>query len=70
MRIGLALGLGVVGYGVLVDKTVLTNIGGAVTRNVAKLAKKEDGSSDTTKQMIGGGACIIAGHVLDAILDK
>lgn len=70
MRIGLMLGLGVVGYGLVVDKKVLTNIGGMVTRNVAKLAKKEDGSSETTKQLVGGGSCILAGHLLDSVLDE
>lgn len=70
MRLGLLLGVGVVGYGIVVDKGVLTSVGGAITRNVAKLAKKEDGSSDTTKQLVGGGACLLAGHLFDSILDK
>lgn len=70
MRVGLMLGLGVVGYGLFVDEKALIDIGGAVTRNVAKIAKKEDGSSNTTKKLVGGGCCILAGHLLDSVLDQ
>lgn len=69
MRIGLMLGLGVVGYGLVVDKGALVKIGSAVTRNAAKIAKKEDTSSETTQQLVGGATCVLMGHLLDSVLE-